>query len=216
MSAPRSVAPAVLDRTLGNPRARTLRAQIEAGNWRDAQAFLESLRDWGLRDFFVDVLGDWSGRPPWLDTWCHSSPGSPVPWLIRGVHGVRWAWEARGASTADKVAEDAWPVFVSRLEAAESDLQKAAGLDVRDPAPWSWLITTARGLQREATVERQRFQEAQRRDPLNRSAHVHMLTALCWKWGGSHDAMFDFARQTSAAAPESRLAASSTPGIGRL
>ena len=198
--------PPVLDPALGNPRARALRERLASGEWRDAQAFLDGLRVFELRDFFVSVLSDWPDRPAWLDSWCHSVPGSPVPWLIRGVHGVHWAWEARGSTTADKVEGGAWPVFVERLQGAESDLHKAAGLDVEDPGPWSWLITTARALQQDASLERERFEEARRRDPDNLAAHRHFLTALCWKWGGSHDAMFGFAREASAAAPEgSRL-----------
>lgn len=198
--------PPILDPALGNPRARALRDRLAQGDWRDAQAFLEGLRVFELRDFFVGVLSNWPGRPAWLDTWCHSNPGSPVPWLIRGVHGVHWAWEARGSTTADKVADGAWPVFAERLRGAESDLQKAAGLDVKDPGPWSWLVTTARALQQGEALERERFEEARRRDTGNLAAHRHFLTALCWKWGGSHEAMFGFAREASAQAPDgSRL-----------
>jgi hypothetical protein len=183
-----------------------LRERLAVGDWKDAQGFLEGLRAYELRDFFVGVLSDWSGRPPWLDAWCASSPTSPVPWLIRGVHGVRWAWEARGSTTADKVAEGAWPVFAERLLSAENDLAKAAALDALDPTPWTWLVTTARALQRDAALERERFEQARGRDPDNLSAHRHFLTALCWKWGGSHEAMFAFAREASARAPEgSRL-----------
>lgn len=198
--------PPTLDPACGNPRARALRDSLARGDWKDAQGFLEGLRVYELRDFFVSALSAWPGRPAWLEAWCESQPGSPVPWLIRGVHGLRWAWEARGSTTADKVKESAWPAFVERLVSAERDLQQAAALDTRDPAPWTWLVTTARALQQDAAVERERFDEAVRRDPENLAAHRHFLTALCWKWGGSHQAMFAFAREASGRAGEgSRL-----------
>ncbi len=54
-----------VDPCRGNPWARTLRGQLETGNCRDTQAFLESLREPQLRDFFVDVSSSASssGQP---------------------------------------------------------------------------------------------------------------------------------------------------------
>jgi hypothetical protein len=191
-----------LDITLGDAWARDLRRNLERGDWKPVQKFLEATRGWEQRDFYVGVFAEWKGRPPWLDAWCEGASGSAIPWLVRGAHGVRWAWEARGSSTAEKVQGSAWPAFFERLEGAEADLGKAAELDPADPTPWSWLITTAIGRQQETAVRRQRFEEARRRDPTCLSAHARLLNGLTWKWGGSHEEMFSFAREASAAAAQ--------------
>ncbi|WP_380165158.1 hypothetical protein [Jannaschia sp. R86511] len=46
-----------------------------------------------------------------------------------------------------------------------------------------------------------RFDVARREEPLCFPAHLQMLQAVSAKWRGSHDAMFDLVRQTSAVVP---------------
>lgn len=49
---------------------------------------------------------------------------------------------------------------------------------------------------------RRRFGEAERRDHLNGAACYAMIQATARKWGGSHAAMFEFARWVSSEAPD--------------
>ena len=196
------MAKTAIDVTLGDSWARDLRLALGKRQWRQAEAILNSTRDWDLRDFFVAAASEWEGRPEWLDAWCDASPGSPFPWLVRGAHSVNWAWEARGGGTGDTVREDAAASFLSRLQAAEHDLLRAAEIDPLDPTPWSRLITVAQGLDRDLSARRDRFEEAARRDPLNVNAHLRVMVAVSWKWGGSHEEMFAVARDAVARAPE--------------
>jgi hypothetical protein len=192
----------VIDPALGNATAIRLRSQLEQGQWQNAEAVLDKLRDWDERAFLVGALAEWPGRPAWLDDWYRKrSLQSSVPGLIRGAHSIYWAWEARGSHTGDKVAEDAWKVFYSRLQKAEMDLEEAAFKNMDDPTPWAFLITSGMGRQAGAELTGKRFEQAIRRDPDNRSAHYRMLGALTAKWGGSHEAMFSFAREATAKAP---------------
>lgn len=112
------------------------------------------------------------------------------------------AWEARGDGTGATVSVDGAIGFHSRLEAAERDLLKAADIDPLDPIPWSRLITVGQGLGRELSTRRASFAEAVKRDALNVNAHLRLMIALSWKWGGSHDEMFAVARSAGAIAPE--------------
>ena len=196
------MAKTAIDVTLGDSWARDLRDALGKRQWRQAEAILNSTRDFDLRDFFVAAASEWEGRPEWLDAWCDAAPGSPFPWLVRGAHSVNWAWEARGGGTGDTVGADAAVTFLSRLQAAEHDLLSAAEIDPMDPTPWSRLITVAQGLGRDLGARRDRFQEATRRDPLNVNAHLRVMVALSWKWGGSHEEMFAVARDAVARAPE--------------
>ena len=123
------------------------------------------------------------------------------PYLLRGVHGIRWAWEARGSGGASTVEQKVRPTFVGRLHAAAQDLATASNNDPRDPTPWAWSIMAAVGLGQDHDTRIGLFQEARRRDPHHYPAHARMLTALSWKWGGSHEAMFTFAQRAIENAP---------------
>jgi len=100
------------------------------------------------------------------------------------------------------VAEDAWPLFFSRLQDAEADLARAIELDPEDPTPWEFLLRSGRGLQIETDELVERFQAARARHPEDYRAHQMLLLALCQKWGHSHEMMFDFARQVAEAVSE--------------
>jgi hypothetical protein len=115
---------------------------------------------------------------------------------------VFWAWQARGSGRASTVAQDTWPVFYARLVDADRDLARAAAMDVEDPTPHARSIQAALGLDLGLTEKHKRFGEAVRRFRWHRSAHVIMVQATAAKWSGSNQEMFEFARGSSAEAPE--------------
>jgi len=62
------------------------------------------------------------------------------------------------------------------------------------------------GLQVDRKIAESWLNEAVKRDPANQQAHYRHLFLLCQKWGGSHEAMFAFARTTvNRIPPESTL-----------
>jgi hypothetical protein len=186
----------------GDRQALAFEAQLGQGRWQDFHDFLDSLADRELRHFYLWGLSEISGRPEWLAEWVAAKPQSPLPLMFRGAHGINWAWEARGNARAQYVKEDAWPLFHQRLVGADQDLAKAAGLDDRDPAPHAMSLTSARGLSLGQTEIKRRFEQAHSRQPLYGPACTQMLQGVARKWGGSHDAMFQFARWASGQAPD--------------
>lgn len=191
----------------GDETAIRFRDELAAGRWREYRDFLAATTDSGLRAFYLDVMpakGD--ERPDWLDEWVAAEPNSSLPLLVRGWHGVDWAWDARGGGRAKTVKRQAWPVFRARLKAAEEDLARASALDETDPLPAARSINAAMGLTRGQKEIRRRFDEADRRDPLNRTACTCMIQATARKWGGSHEGMFRFAREITERAPEGHSA----------
>jgi hypothetical protein len=190
----------------GDERALAFEAELARGRWQEFHDFLDSLTDWDLRHFYVMELSRISGRPEWADQWVAARPDSSLPLLIRGAHGINWAWEARGSGRAKTVKEDAWPLFHQRLVEADKDLARAAALDDRDPTPHALSLTVARGLSLGQVELRRRFEQAHRRDPLNGGACVSMLQGTARKWGGSHEAMFGFARWAAGQAPDGHSA----------
>lgn len=185
-----------------DPIAKRLRSAQQKNEWKTVQEFFHGLIDPGEREFYVEKLVDWKGRPNFFDRWVESSADCADAWLLRGAHGVQWAWEARTAASAENVAEDAWPIFFERLKQAWSDLNHAIQLNPADATPFGQLIPCAMGLQLEKEIVFSCLQNAIDRSSLSWKAHSATLWYLCKKWFGSHEEMFDFARQVSAAVPE--------------
>ncbi len=187
----------VLDPTLGDAYANRIRDELAAGEFAGAEALFASVEDPQDRTWYADVLSNWTNCPDWIDGWFQSQP-SAVSHLIRGVHALHWAWQARGFGYGETVRDEGWKLFFKRLERAEANLQMAARLAPEDPTPWAFLIRAARGAQLGTDETRRRFDEARRRAPEHRYAHSQMLQCGCAKWGGSHEQMFEFARQAVA------------------
>lgn len=190
----------------GDPTALRFSKQLEAGQWAEFHDFVAGIRDPDLRYFYLESLTTLSGRPGWLDEWVAACPGSALPVMFRGRHAIKWAWDARGSGRAKTVKEDAWPVFHRRLVVGDADLARAAELDPDDPAPHAFSIWAAMGLSLGQQEVRRRYDQAAKREPFHTGAAYAMIQATARKWGGSHEAMFAFARDLSGRAPEGHSA----------
>lgn len=201
-ASPAEPPPPPADYYVGDPLALRLRDALAVGAWQDAQDFLESVRTWRQRSHYVTVLANIKGRPDWIDQWVAARPDSSIPVLFSGVHRKNWAWEARGGGRASTVKEDSWPVFQTRLVQADRELARAAALDPGDPTPIASSLWVAMGLSLGQAEIRRRFAAADQREHVNNAACVAMIQATARKWGGSHDAMFEFARWAGRESPE--------------
>jgi hypothetical protein len=106
---------------------------------------------------------------------------------------------------AEEVNEEGFDIFHQRLMAAEEDLRHASRLDEADPTPGVWQLPAIRGLQEGIEAGLECFQQVQARHRWSVQGHIQTLQLLTEKWGGSHRAMFEFARAASAAAPPGSL-----------
>lgn len=175
-------------------------AQLGQGQWRPAAARLARTRDADDRAYVAGMLLESAGS--WIEEWLAAEPSRAEPWLLRGLTRIGWAWQARGSGLASDVDEDAWPVFFERLRLAEGDLQEAILRDAKDALPWAYLSITGRGLDVGVDELRRRWEEGRKRSPESWQLAWLMLEALSEKWSGSHELMFQFAREVAAAAPE--------------
>ena len=186
------------DRTLGNALARRLLSEAERGNWQTIRDELSEATDWDERELLVSVLTETPGAARWTGDWLEAEPDSALALTADGARQVYEAWEVRGgAMTSDHFDE-----FHRMLAAAEDRLRAATAADDRDPTPWVFLVMAGRGLEVDLDETEARFGEVTARHPRHRSAHNQMLQALTAKWGGSHDLMFNFARDAAGKSPE--------------
>jgi hypothetical protein len=79
--------------------------------------------------------------------------------------------------------------------------EASARRDPRDALPWAYLLITGRALEVGVDELRRRYEEGRARAPESWQVPWLMLEALTEKWSGSHDLMFQFAREVSSAAP---------------
>ncbi|BCY15393.1 DUF4034 domain-containing protein [Actinoplanes sp. L3-i22] len=190
-----------IDPTNGDPRARALIAALTARDRTAVREIFASTTDPDHRTFLMNIVSDTSGVQDWIGQWIADEPAATLPLLIRGCHAVGWAWDARGAAYASQTGSEQFAEFFRRLRIAEDCLDEVTERDPDEILAWTWLITSARGRQLGPEQAAARFQEVVKRAPYHLMAHSQRLQQLCQKWSGSHQEMFAFVREATAAAP---------------
>lgn len=191
-----------IDPAMGDPVAAALRAHLAAGDWRSASALFTTVDHPDDLAFYYRQAGAVDGVQDRIREWVAAEPHSIVPVLVAAQRYIAWAWEARSAYRAEHVGAEQFRIFFQRLRVAEDLLGMAVGLDGDDPAPWAFMVTTARGLQLGQDEARRRFGEAVIRYRWHVSAHLQLLQQLCPKWGGSLAAVHDLTQRTVPAMPD--------------
>jgi hypothetical protein len=195
----------IIDETHRDPAARALRDALKARDWKSARDVFEPVADPDDRTYLMSIAAGVDGVQEWVGEWQAAEPGSTLPLLFKGCHGVFWAWEARGSAGSEHTKEEQFREFWRRLRIAENALDDVVARDPDDVTARAWLVTSARGRQVDATEARLRFDEVVKRHPGHVVAHEQMLQYLCAKWFGSEEQMFEFARSATAAAPPASL-----------
>lgn len=189
------------DPCVGDPGAERLLAALRRDDLETVRAEIVGAEVPARLEFLCDVATAAEGRPDVLDAWVAQEPASARARLLRGAHGVGWAWQARGRQTADRVDPEAFDVFFERLRAAEADLMAAADRDPADGVALSFLVTSGRGLEIPKLELHSRHRAAVGRAPRLVRVDLELLQGISAKWSGSDDDALAFARQTVADAP---------------
>jgi hypothetical protein len=189
----------VFDPALGDPLGTIILGEARQGKFDILLKRVEPLRtgEWDRRAFYIDLAAKNSTKSEKVDT----LPDTPLGNLIQGNVAIELAWKARGSGDAATVTENGANLFFKYLNTAGKYLSRAAEQDLDDPTPFAFLQTVAMGLQLERKLADAWFNEATRRDPTNQQAHFRHLFLLCKKWGGSHEDMYAFARDTMKKTP---------------
>jgi hypothetical protein len=180
-----------------NAFTRALRREIKRRGFEVIPGALAMARNHDELAYIAEACADWDGRPEWLERGGAAQPDRPEMLLIRGMHSVKWAWQARGGGWVPKH----YGLFQQRLIEAEQDLYAAAEARPDDSTPWAWLIYAGKGRQHEKEALLALFKEAIRRAPYHRAAHSILCDAFTPKWGGSAAKLHEFATKASARAP---------------
>jgi hypothetical protein len=114
---------------------------------------------------------------------------------------IDYGWQIRSGRPATMVSRDAFAHFHTVLQEADHAGAEALRLVPNHPSAAVCRLQTAIGLGLTLDEFWDRFAEARHFSPTSYRAHTKMLTALCDKWYGSDEAMFQFARQVAASVP---------------
>lgn len=186
----------------GDPELARLREAIGAGDWPAVRERLAAVTDGEELCRLVWHASKAPGTGELMGRVMDREPDGTLALLMAGAHHIDWAWEARTSAQASQVSREQFRVFHQRLEIAEDLLYRVAEREPEWVAPWFMLQVCGRGLQVGPQIARLRFEAAVRRCPGHPGAHRQHLQQVCAKWGGSHEEMHEFARESMLSAPE--------------
>ncbi|WOI60486.1 hypothetical protein [Streptomyces fradiae] len=190
-----------LEKDSGDPDAARMRAAAAAADWPAVRDLLEARPESEDRTGLLWAVGETAGVERWITDVLTAEPESALARTVAGIRYVSWGWEARTAARAKDVSRSQFEVFHSRLRQAEEWLYEVAELEPDWTSPWYVLQVTGRGLEVGQVTARRRFEATVRRHPYHLGAHTQQLQQICEKWGGSHEEMHAFARESVFKAP---------------
>jgi hypothetical protein len=193
-----------LDPSFGLAAIQNVESAFREGKLAMLEDRLAAIADGNVLYAAIRALGRGTGRPPQLDHWLAERPESFYAHLVNTAQLTRWAWDARSAKPANQVSTFAFDIFHRRLGEARASSQLAARLRPDQALPWALQINPGRGLGLPHAEQAEIFAQCIARAPGLVEAYTDRLSSICQKWGGSHEAMFAFARE-HAARPELAL-----------
>lgn len=199
----------------GDERSDRLKACVESSDWRALKDELSQLSSLSADDrgFYFQVVAsavqegwpatrteDLASFSPMLDDWVREEPDNTDCLILRADIGTDWAWHARSSSLAHLVSSRQWELFYERLVAAASELMAARSLCISDPLVYSAAVHNKIGLGEENSKDLVPFKvhdglNTHSNEPLLYSARISTLRFFCEKWHGSHQQMFQYARE---------------------
>ncbi|MEW1587931.1 hypothetical protein AB0283_21125 [Micromonospora vinacea] len=188
------------DPAVANPELAPLRDAVRAGDWPAVQDQLAA----HVGDARTRAIFTVSQKAPtnFLESIVKADPADTAAAAMLANRLTEKAWAVRTRKMASEVSPEQFQRFHEMLAVAERVTADSVAHDGSDPAVWTVRLMIARGLQMGEAETRRRYEQVAARDPHHLSAQSQLLQQLCPKWGGSIEAMHEFARQCSAAAPE--------------
>ena len=138
--------------------------------------------------FFVDD----ATLEPRFDLWIQRYPDSYGAYLARGIHRTQLGLQARGTRLARDTTEKQWIGMRRHFQEAMDDLRKSMQLDARPLLSYLFALTIEKNVS-DGGRSRQLLDDAVMIDPKNVVVRREYLVSLQTRWGGSPQAMREFA-----------------------
>ncbi|MEU4425976.1 hypothetical protein AB0F81_35605 [Actinoplanes sp. NPDC024001] len=181
------------------PDLRRLRSALARHDWPGCRAVLDAT-DPASRTGLIRLGG---ARPHegFLRAVFRDDPADGAAAAMYGSCLIDIGWGIRGGGTARTVSRQQFDLFRKWLLQAEQVLTEGTARCPGDTALWASRLDTARGLQAGQAEARRRYDRLAEIDPHHWPAQMLMVQQLCPKWGGSWEAVHQFAHDAMMAAP---------------
>ncbi len=186
------------------PEIAQWRAAVAAADWPAVRAVFDALTEPDDRSFAVRQLGEIDGSEDFFAKVAADDGSGTLAQVLSASRHVEMGWEARTAARARKVSREQFAVFHDHLRSAERLLIDVTAREPDNAAAWDLRIIVARGLELGQSEARRRYRQLAKQHPHHFPAQTQLLQQLCPKWGGSWDAVHQFARECALDAPEGR------------
>lgn len=185
------------------PDFDTVDRLVTEKDWRGLSAFLATLPNAGDRRMASIVrVGDAAADDDrWLWEWMSHEPQNTTALAVYAESLIQVAWNARTSSSSDKVTRDQWTTFHRVLRNIPILCERASTIDPTDPAPWTSMLTAARGLQWPNDKFRKLWAETSAVAPHSFTASYRAWAYWRPRWFGSEELLRQFTEETVAAAP---------------
>lgn len=200
---PRMTAPPrtfTTDPAAAYPEVEPVRTAMEAGDWPAARAQLTG-RPADTRTRLIQICAEYAA-PGFLESVVRADPADTTAAAMLAHRIIDEAWTVRTRARAQHVSREQFEKFHEILGSAERLTAETVAHDGSDPAVWTMRLLVARGLEMGQAEARRRYDQVALRDPHHLSAQSQLLQQLCPKWGGTLEAMHDYARGCARSAPE--------------
>ncbi|GIF03722.1 hypothetical protein [Actinoplanes siamensis] len=180
--------------------AERLRRALRAQDWRSAREILGTDNP-ERRSYYFSVAAATVGVERWI------TEDTAPALLVRGAGLLTSAWTLRRDGLGSTLGETGARLWSRLVRQAEQCVEESLRRDPGQADAWTWSIALSRALNLPGPERLRRFQRLIEIEADHWFGHEQMLLALSPRWGGSSEAMFEFARTRAAACPGTHLPA---------
>ncbi|MEX2131658.1 MAG: DUF4034 domain-containing protein [Pseudohongiellaceae bacterium] len=130
-----------------------------------------------------------------FDQWANENPASSIAHGIRGLYYYHLGWKIRGSGCAGCLPDARWNLVNDNFDTSLNALEKSIELDPYFQAVYYALIGIARVLS-QPEVEIKYYELGITNFPASFAIRTHFMNGLQPRWGGSYEAMREFALST--------------------
>lgn len=175
------------------PELIRLKWSVQQGDWLAVSAFFADLTDPDDIAMAARTVADTPGAESFLRPVTVDQPTEVLPRSLLACHYIRIGWENRSGYRATRVSRAQVENSHTYLRSAEQLLIDAVALDPSHQLGWYLRLMTARGLAVGRPEARRRYDRLAAYGAPHFGAQSQFLQQLCPKWGGSWEAVHDFA-----------------------
>ncbi len=180
-----------------SPLSKGLELAMQSNEWKGFENFYVNLPH-GEKHLALQAISQkYNNKEGVFDPWIQDHKEEHIPNLFNGAHLMALAWEYRGYGKGEEVTEDRFELFFETLNRAYDALAKAKVNGPQNSEVISRMIRVLMGLQATWEDIDWGLSQLDSYEKPNLYGYLNYLIASCEKWHGSHDKMFEFAKQYS-------------------